>query len=577
MLTIKEITLKNFMSVGNVTQGVRLSDSGLTLVLGNNLDLGGDGSRNGTGKTTIVNALSYGLYGQALTNIKRDNLINKTNGKHMLVMIEFVHNNITYRIERGRKPSVCRFFVNDAEQIDETDEGQGESKLTQEQINKILCMSHNMFKHIMALNTYTEPFLAMKQNDQRNLIEELLGITLLSEKAALLKDLVRETKEEHKEEEYKIGGIQQANQQIESSIKDLQRRNDIWNKKHTEDIEELKTKLLELAEINIDDELQAHKDLEAYSTKQRKTLQLDANLTQLDTKITKLHQDLSSIKDEACYVCNKPLDDELHKKLLNDKTNKLKGYEKDHTVVISERKELGELGKQPIAHYDSISKAYDHKTTLDTLSNQLEHKLTEINQYIDQIETLKNKGLQEINWNKINELDDLKEHQEFLLKLLTNKDSFIRKKIIEQNLSFLNTRLKYYLQKLGLPHYVKFLSDMSVEITEHGRDLDFDNLSRGERNRLILGLSFSFRDIFESMNTPINLLFIDELIDSGMDISGVESALAELKRITRDRNKNIFLISHKDELVGRVNDILNVVKENGFTTFSCDKEVLEHA
>ena len=118
MLTIKEITLKNFMSVGNVTQGVRLSDSGLTLVLGSNLDLGGDGSRNGTGKTTIVNALSYGLYGQALTNIRRDNLINKTNGKHMLVMIEFIHNNITYRIERGRKPSVCRFFVNVAEQID---------------------------------------------------------------------------------------------------------------------------------------------------------------------------------------------------------------------------------------------------------------------------------------------------------------------------------------------------------------------------------------------------------------------------------------------------------------------------
>jgi DNA repair exonuclease SbcCD ATPase subunit len=429
----------------------------------------------------------------------------------------------------------------------------------------------------MALNTYTEPFLAMKQNDQRNLIEELLGITLLSEKAVLLKELVRETKDSHKEEEYRIGGIQQANEQIESSIKDLQRRSDIWDKKHAENIEELKTKLLELAEININNELQAHKDLELYGTKQRKTLQLDANLTQLDTKITKLLQDLSSIKDEACYVCNKPLDDELHKKLLKDKTNKLEGYEKDHTAVTSEKEELGELGKQPVAHYDSISKAYDHKTTLDTLSNQLEHKLTETNQYVDQIETLKNKGLQEINWARINELDNLREHQEFLLKLLTNKDSFIRKKIIEQNLGFLNTRLKYYLQKLGLPHYVTFLSDLSVEITEHGRDLDFDNLSRGERNRLILGLSFSFRDIFESMNTPINLLFIDELIDSGMDISGVESALAELKRITRDRNKNIFLISHKDELVGRVNDILNVVKENGFTTFSCDKEVLEHA
>ncbi len=564
------------MSVGNVTQGVLLNDTGLTLVLGNNLDLGGDGSRNGTGKTTLVNALSYGLFGLPLTNIRRDNLINKTNGKHMLVTIEFSCNRVTYRIERGRKPGILKFYVNDSEQVDETDEGQGESKLTQKQIDKVLGMTHNMFKHVMALNTYTEPFLAMKQNDQRNLIEELLGITLLSEKAALLKELVKETKDNHKEEEYRIGGIQQANEQIESSINDLQRRSDLWDRKHKENIEELKTKLLELSEVDIDIELQAHKDLEAYSELQRKTSQLDGNIAQIDTKISKLNQDLSSIKDDACYVCGKPLDDELHKKLLKTKEDKLKNYTEEVSEYKREREDLGSLGKQPITHYDKISDAYNHKTTLDTLSNQLESKLTETNQYIEQIETLKDKGLQEINWNKINELNNLKEHQEFLLKLLTNKDSFIRKKIIDQNLAYLNTRLKYYLQKLGLPHYVTFQSDLTVEITEHGRDLDFDNLSRGERNRLILGLSFSFRDIFESMNTPINLLFIDELIDSGMDTTGVESALAELKRITRERNKNIFLISHKDELVGRVNDILNVVKEDGFTSFSCDKEVLEH-
>ena len=564
------------MSVGNVTQGVLLNDTGLTLVLGNNLDLGGDGSRNGTGKTTLVNALSYGLFGVPLTNIRRDNLINKTNGKHMLVTIEFSCNRVTYRIERGRKPGILKFYVNDSEQVDETDEGQGESKLTQKQIDKVLGMTHNMFKHVMALNTYTEPFLAMKQNDQRNLIEELLGITLLSEKAALLKDLVKETKDNHKEEEYRIGGIQQANEQIESSINDLQRRSDLWDRKHKENIEELKTKLLELSEVDIDIELQAHRDLEAYSELQRKTSQLDGNIAQIDTKISKLNQDLSSIKDDACYVCGKPLDDELHKKLLKTKEDKLKNYTEEVSEYKREREDLGSLGKQPITHYDKISDAYNHKTTLDTLSNQLESKLTETNQYIEQIETLQDKGLQDINWNKINELNNLKEHQEFLLKLLTNKDSFIRKKIIDQNLAYLNTRLKYYLQKLGLPHYVTFQSDLTVEITEHGRDLDFDNLSRGERNRLILGLSFSFRDIFESMNTPINLLFIDELIDSGMDTTGVESALAELKRITRERNKNIFLISHKDELVGRVNDILNVVKEDGFTSFSCDKEILEH-
>ena len=565
------------MSVGNVTQGVLLNDTKLTLVLGNNLDLGGDGSRNGTGKTTLVNALSYGLFGLPLTNIKRDNLINKTNGKHMLVTIDFILNRRHYRIERGRKPNIFKFYVNEVDKTNETDEGQGEGKLTQIQIDKILGMSHNMFKHIMALNTYTEPFLALKQNDQRNLIEELLGITLLSEKASLLKDLVKETKENHKEEEYRIGGIQQANEQIENSIKDLQRRSDLWNRKHTEQIDDLKSKLLKLSEVDIDVELQAHKDLEAYSELQRKTSQLDANIAQLDTKITKLNKDLETLRNATCYTCNQPLADDVHNDLLKDKEQTLTQQIEEQSEYKRERETLGELGKQPNTHYDKISDAYNHKTTLDTLSNQLESKLTETNTYIDQIESLKNEGLQEIKWNTINHLNELKEHQEFLLKLLTNKDSFIRKKIIDQNLAYLNTRLKYYLQKLGLPHYVKFLNDMTVEITEHGRDLDFDNLSRGERNRLILGLSFSFRDIFESMNTPINLMFIDELIDSGMDTNGVESALAELKKITRERNKNVFLISHKDELVGRVNDILNVVKEDGFTSFSCDKEVLEHA
>ena len=564
------------MSVGNVTQGVLLNDTKLTLVLGNNLDLGGDGSRNGTGKTTLVNALSYGLFGLPLTNIKRDNLINKTNGKHMLVTIDFILNRRHYRIERGRKPNIFKFYVNDVDKTNETDEGQGEGKLTQIQIDKILGMSHNMFKHIMALNTYTEPFLSLKQNDQRNLIEELLGITLLSEKATLLKDLVKETKEKHKEEEYRIGGIQQANEQIENTIKDLQRRSDLWDRKHTELIDDLKSKLLKLSEVDIDVELQAHKDLEAYSELQRKTSQLDANIAQLDTKITKLNKDLETLRNATCYTCNQPLADDVHNDLLKDKEQTLTQQIEEQSEYKRERETLGELGKQPNTHYDKISDAYNHKTTLDTLSNQLESKLTETNTYIDQIESLKNEGLQEIKWNTINDLNDLKEHQEFLLKLLTNKDSFIRKKIIDQNLAYLNTRLKYYLQKLGLPHYVKFLNDMTVEITEHGRDLDFDNLSRGERNRLILGLSFSFRDIFESMNTPINLMFIDELIDSGMDTNGVESALAELKKITRERNKNIFLISHKDELVGRVNDILNVVKEDGFTSFSCDKEVLEH-
>jgi len=116
---------------------------------------------------------------------------------------------------------------------------------------------------------------------------------------------------------------------------------------------------------------------------------------------------------------------------------------------------------------------------------------------------------------------------------------------------------------------------LNVEITQLGQDLDFDNLSRGERNRLILSLSWAFRDVWESLYHPINLLFIDELIDAGMDSAGVEGALAILKKMARERDKNIYLISHKDELAGRVNSILRVIKENGFTSYSSDTDVIE--
>jgi DNA repair exonuclease SbcCD ATPase subunit len=182
MIQIKNLTVKNFMSVGNATQGIDFNRNDLTLVLGENLDLGGDGSRNGTGKTTIINALSYALYGQALSNIRKDNLVNKTNGKNMLVSLDFGVNGQEYRIERGRKPNVLRFYVNNEAQV-ATDEAQGDSRETQDAIERVMNMSHDMFKHVLALNTYTEPFLSLKANDQRNIIEQLLGITLLSERA----------------------------------------------------------------------------------------------------------------------------------------------------------------------------------------------------------------------------------------------------------------------------------------------------------------------------------------------------------------------------------------------------------
>jgi len=236
--------------------------------------------------------------------------------------------------------------------------------------------------------------------------------------------------------------------------------------------------------------------------------------------------------------------------------------------------QIGAAGTRPTTFYNSESDAFEHRSSMASVLSQLTSKNDELDPYADQIKEMCEQALQVVSYDTMNELTRLKEHQEFLLKLLTNKDSFIRKKIIDQNLSYLNARLGYYLDKIGLPHTVKFNNDLSVSIEELGRELDFDNLSRGERNRLILSLSWSFRDVWESLYSQINLLFIDELVDSGMDSSGVENALAILKKMSRDGQKSVWLVSHKDELAGRVNNILTVVKENGFTNYNTDVEVV---
>jgi len=592
MFKLKNITVKNFLSVGNQTQAVDFDKQALTLVLGSNLDLGGDdtGSRNGTGKTTIVNALSYALYGQALTNIKKENLINKTNGKAMLVTVEFEKNSTKYRIERGRKPNILRLFVNDNQlKTDESeDDSQGDSRETQKAIEQMLEMTHTMFKHLVALNTYTEPFLSMKAAEQREVIEQLLGITLLSEKAEALKILVKESKDFIQQEQYKIEGIKAANENVQKSIDSLGIKSNAWDTKKESDIENLGRAMMRLENVDIEAELIAHTKLKAWKehdvkirnlNKQRATL--ESALGQAERTVKKYEKELASLGDKICHACEQELHDHKHEEMTATAVQHLgeamKYFDKvsqDLNKIVEEIG-VGDAPRMPATFYDTESEALGHKNNLDGLEKSLTSKINESNPYQEQIIELKKTAIQEINWNAVNDLTKLKDHQEFLHKLLTNKDSFIRKKIIDQNLSYLNKRLSYYIDKLGLPHRVIFQNDLSIEITQLGQDLDFDNLSRGERNRLILSMSFAFRDVWEGLYQSINLLFVDELMDAGMDAAGVEAGLAVLKKMARERSKNIYLISHKDELVGRVNNVLRVIKENGFTSYSNDIDYVE--
>jgi DNA repair exonuclease SbcCD ATPase subunit len=691
-IILKNITLKNFLSIGAVCQAINFDNKELTLILGENLDLGGNGSRNGTGKTTLIQGLCYALYGNPINQIRKDNLINRTNGKNMLVTLEFNVNGVDYRIERGRKPNILKFYINNELQKNKEDsnEAQGENKETQAVIERVIGMSSDMFKHIVVLNTYTEPFLSMKANDQRNIIEQLLGITLLSEKAELVKEKIRENKEKILQEEFRIKAIEEANKRVKEQIESLKRRQNLWKKQHDETLKKLVYDYEELSKIDIEKELLAHKELAKYNElvrikeqydsikarhiawqqKQENDLailqkQYDAlshidieaelkahaelkiyennkvkleaieknierlsSLLKKDEKVLKqLEKEIEVLRNNKCYACGQDFHDENHAKVINNKISMLETvkneitqtqneleknknslfvlgekpitYYKTETEAIQHSSEINRLlqlinakknekdpyleqlneisevdpGPMPVTIYDSEREAIEHKNTLKNIESLIETKLAEVDPYQEQIVDMEKKALQEISFDKINELTKIGDHLKFLLDVLTNKDSFVRKKIIDQNLSYLNARLTHYLDKIGLPHSVIFKNDLTVEITELGRELDFDNLSRGERNRLILSLSFAFRDVWESLYSPINTLFIDELIDSGMDTVGVENSMAVLKDMSRNRGKSIWLISHREELAGRVSSVLKVIKENGFTTYNTSTDI----
>src|SRR6056297_2163960 len=332
MIKLQNLTVKNFMSVGNQTQAVDFSKENLTLVLGENLDQGGDdsGSRNGTGKTTIINALSYALYGSALTNIKKNNLINKTNSKGMLVTLHFEKDGIDYRIERGRSPNVLKFFVNEQEQ-ELLDESQGDSRKTQESINDLLGMSHDMFKHVVALNTYSEPFLSMRANDQRAIIEQLLGITILTEKSESLKEQIRASKDAIVEETLKIEAIQTANEKIQTTIDNLTKNQRAWQSKKRQDEQNLQNAIEELEKLDINAELEAHERLQNWAelnntitalNKERSTL--DGALTRADKSVEKAKKDIADLDDAVCYACGQELHEDKKAEIVAKKTQEAK-------------------------------------------------------------------------------------------------------------------------------------------------------------------------------------------------------------------------------------------------------------
>jgi len=604
MIEFEELSIRNFMSFGNVTEVIPLNRDPLTLVLGENMDKGEDsGERNGVGKSSILMAIHFALFGMAVGNkIKKPNLVNKTNEKNLEVILRFTKGNNTYTIKRFRKPERLEFYVDD-NLVNEQggDEGQGEMANTQLEINRVLGITPDMFNQSTLLSTYVEPFPALGSGKQRELIEELLGITQLSEKASSLKEMLRETKTQLDKEEFKITTLQETNARIirnhEKTVEDLTARSNKWQLDHDMSISELETAINELSNININQEIKNQEDLSDWIKKKAEQDKILADLErtnvergrheraiqQAENRLKDLQHDLSSAKANRCPTCGQDVHNQKHSDVLSSIEEKIKFYQNQKNTEQSDldqvqarlkdlEKNEFDLGPKPEVFYDDIKDAYKHKSTLKSLKDNLRNEKKNENPYLEQLTSQPDAPIQEINYELRDDLLQLRDHQEFLYKLLTSKDSSVRKRIINQNISYLNARLSLYLEKLGLQHEVEFQNDLSTEITLLGNDYDFASLSRGERARLTLGLTFAFRDVWESLNQPINLLFIDEVLDNGIDSAGIESALKTLKSMGRERSKNVFIVSHREELISRCSNVLSVIKEGGFSRVEWQRE-----
>jgi DNA repair exonuclease SbcCD ATPase subunit len=271
----------------------------------------------------------------------------------MLVTVNFDKNGVNYKIERGRKPQVLRFFINEVEQnsgadgTEDNNEAQGENKETQEEINRLLGMTHAMFKNIIALNTYTQPFLATKQAEQREIIEQLLGITLLSEKAELLKEQMRVAKQELTEEKMRLDAVLVSNKKVEESIKTFELRSAAWQTQKNQDIAKFESAIEELERVDIQTELESHKRLAKHTDDSKTLRNLEKEKSYHEDSLTKATRqkeqtvkDLEYAEKATCPTCEQDLHGEKHQHLVYELRKDLEEQTQYEQTLSAKLKEI---------------------------------------------------------------------------------------------------------------------------------------------------------------------------------------------------------------------------------------------
>ena len=614
-LEFVQLGFRNFLSYPAKEVVVPLGGDFITCVLGENRDTGGEDSRNGVGKSAIIDALCYCLFGKVIRGITNQKLVNKLNEKgQMVVWVEFNKGDYAYRVERTERPGKLHLLRKPIDSDEDFkakekrrlkfDIARGKSETTA-QIVEILGFDITLFEYLVANSSESTEFFKLGEDKQRAVVEPLFGFTIMSTKAGMLKDDRKLRTRELTDAEAANAATEQANKRITDQITDLESRSQAWERKKAATLKELREGIALLEAVDADAEITVLKEMDRITGEMRdlkaKIREMESEQRRRDSEkkthtgtaqravkdITAAEETIKSLDHSECPTCKQHW--EPDPSVREEASAKLAEAERVGQEAIGEMERLdeemedaqalidGEHGnmavlKETMAEfegveltYQSVEEAASAGTELEGIRARLGEEEKSENPHVESIEGLRAEAIKEVDETEVQNLRRTIRHYDYLINLLTKRDSFLRQRIIDRWLPILNKRIAYWLDVLELPHQVSFQPDLTIVITNYHEEFDYGNLSRGQRARLRVALNFAFQDVFEYMNYPINLLAVDELLDSGICPRGAENAVTALREICRTKDKRVILVTHRDDIAARVDDTMKVIMENNLS------------
>jgi DNA repair exonuclease SbcCD ATPase subunit len=566
MILFEKIRWRNFLSTGNQFTEVELNKNSTTLIVGN----------NGAGKSTVLDALTFVLFGKSFRKINKPQLVNSVNEKDCLVEIEFSIGSTAWQVRRGIKPNIFEIYRN-GNLLDQNSSAIDQQKYLEQSIIK---MNYKSFTQIVILGSSNfVPFMQLAASSRREVIEDLLDIKIFSSMNMIIKEKIRSLKEDIRTFELKKESLKDKVQMQKNFIEELESRGKA-------NIDNNKEKIVSL-NLEIDAHIIQNSKVEEQIFSLQKELEevtgASEKLKKLGNLKGKISQKVSTITTEhkfftdntVCPTCTQNIGEEFRLNRISDAQSKAKELQsaykeleeaikeeeiREH-LFLSLSKEITnsthEISQNNIKVSGCQRQIRDLESEIQTIADQLKNRNSEH----EKLEKFK-KDLQK-NYDELSEKKNLIQYHDFSYSLL--KDSGVKSKIIKKYLPLINQQVNRYLQMMDF--YINFTLDEEFNETVQSpihEDFSYSSFSEGEKQRIDLALLFTWREVAKFKNsTNTNLLILDEVFDSSLDGFGTEEFLKIIRYVIKDAN--IFVISHKSGLEDRFESVLRFEKVKGFS------------